>query len=556
MRTARSCILASFVVAAPVTIAQLGCSSPNGTVATASTNGPRVSVLTHHNDKARTGANLAEVELTPDVVRSHFGYLFSLPVDGFIYSQPLYVADLNLGPTAGTHDVLYVATEHDSVYAFDANQAGPPLWQTSLGTSSNLFCLNEQILVPEIGITGTPVIDVESRRLYVVAFVQDDPQRCDDANFHQVLHALDLTTGADVMAPVEVTQPKAPLFAPSEHLQRAALALDNGVLYVAFTSHQGIEPYHGWLFAYDAMTLTQLAYFVTTPTKTDGGIWMAGQGPAIDDDGSLFASTGNGPFDLNTGGSNVADTLLRLQLNSGSFGVRDYFTPANQAALQAGDLDLGSMGPLLIPGTHSISGQPTRLVLIGGKDGILYLLDRDQLGGFHANGDAALQEIQISTSFIYGGSTYFDDGARQRIYVWAAEADLDMFELSDSPSGSFMTLTATGTVPSTTGLPGGFLSLSANGTTDGIVWANHPWSLFVGGAANAITNVVPGVLRAFDASDPSVELWNNRANAADPDSVGNFAKFCPPTVANGKVYFAAWQDGAAPGKVIVFGKRP
>jgi outer membrane protein assembly factor BamB len=535
-----------------MTLLACSCSSPNQTALPSSTHSQRVSVLTHHNDLSRTGANLAEDQLTPDVVRSSFGYLFSLPVDGFIYAQPLYVADLNLGPPVGTRDVLFVSTEHDSVYAFDANGAGTPLWQTSLGSAANLICFNEQILVPEIGITGTPVIDAERHLLYVVAFVQDDPQRCDDANFHQMIHVLDLTTGQDVMAPVEVTQPD---FAPSEHLQRAALALYKGVLYVAFTSHQGIDPYHGWLFAYDASTLTQRAFFVTTPNKSDGGIWMAGQGPAIDADGSVFVSTGNGPFDLDVGGPDCADTLLKLKLGGGKLSLKDHFTPFNQAALQAGDLDLGSMGPLLIPGTHPIGGQRKRLVLIGGKEGKLYLLDRDVLGGFHADADRVLQTIPISTSFIYGGSTYFDDGTTARLFVWASEADLDMFELSDSKSGSYLTLTGQSTVPRTMGLPGGFLSLSANGTKDAIVWANHPWSPVPDGDANAIVTIVPGVLRAFDARDPSTELWDNRASADSPDAIGNFAKFCPPTVANGKVYFAEWQDGATPGKVVVFGQR-
>ena len=369
-----------------------------------------------------------------------------------------------------------------------------------------------------------------------------------------MLYALDVATGQLRQAPVEIVQPTPPAFVPRQALQRAALLLADGVLYVAFASHQGLEPYHGWLFAYDAQTLTRRASFTTTPSALDGSIWMAGQGPSVDQAGYLYVTTGNGSYD---GRDNFADSLLKLALEGDHFVIVDSFTPFNQAELQARDLDLGSMGPLLIPGSHVLAGQPRHLVLIGSKQGRLYLVDRDRLGGFHADGDQVLARLTVSSSFIYGGATYFDDGTTVRLYVWPSEADLDLFELSDSSSGDFLRLTGTSTVPSTTGLPGGFLSLSANGLDGGIVWANHPWSPLPGGDASAIVRIVPGVLRAFDARDPTVELWNNRADPNAPaQAFGHFAKFCPPTIANGKVYFAAWHpdDASAPGAVIVYGK--
>ena len=556
MRQTRSFGLWSAVLTAALDLAIAGCSSsPSGSVSRTSPDPPRVSVLTQHYDNARTGANLQETELTPDVVRSGFGYLFSLPVDGLIYAQPLYVADLELGPLSGAHDVLYVATEHDSVYAFEANQPGPPLWQTSLGIAAPVTCFPQKLLTPEIGITGTPVIDPVTRTLYVVAFTTDDPTSCAPSNFHHLLYALDLVTGVPKMPPVELAAATPIPFTTSDHLQRSGLLLANGVIYIAFASHADHEPYHGWVLAYDAATLTPRASFVDTPTGDEGGIWMSGQAPAVDENGHIYLSTGNGTFD---GGANFGDSVLALALDGNALTIADWFTPHNQAELQALDLDLGSMGLILIPGSHTLGGVDRHLLAAGDKQGLLYLLDRDRLGGYHPNGDQVLQTLTLSAKYIDGGPVWFDDGTRPKLYVYPSEADLQALALADSPDGSYLTPASTGTVPRTKGLPGGFLALSANGISDGIVWANHPWSADPDGDANAITKVVPGVLRAFDAEDVSVELWNNRADPSAPaDAVGNFAKFCPPIIANGKVYLAAWQDDPeAPAKVIVYGKLP
>lgn len=521
----------------------------------------RVSVLTRHDDNARSGANLHESQLTPSVLRSGaFGPLFTLFVDGFVYAQPLVATDVDLG-AGGVHDVVYVATEHDSLYAFDAN-SGAPLWQRSFGRSSNLVCFPQLLLTPEIGITGTPVIDPVTRTIYFVAYTEDDPASCAPSNFHQTLWAVDMTSGDPVAPPVEVTASAPIVFDPVQELQRTALLLSNGVLYFAFASHGGIEPYHGWMFAYDATTLAQLDRFVTTPSGRQGGIWMGGEGPSSGE-GDLFFTTGNGTWN---GRDDWADSLLRMRLADGRLRIVDFFTPYNQAELERRDLDLGSTGVLLVPGTHTLAGAERRLAVIAGKQGNLYLLDRDALGGFHAEGDHVLQTVPITNWNIDGSAVYFDDGLQPRIYVWGASsdrkgvsADLDAFALTDSPTGMYLTLDSASRVPFVRGLPGGMLAVSANGTSDGIVWANHPWSPVAGGEANAITHVVPGVLRAFDATNVGEELWNNRADATAPaDSVGDFAKFCPPTIANGKVYFAAWSQkpGEPPGRVIVFGVKP
>ena len=450
--------------------------------------------------------------------------------------------------------MLYVATEHDSLYAFDANVSGAPLWQRSLGSAATLRCFPQRLLTPEIGITGTPVIDRASETLYVVAFSADDARRCDPPNFHHRLYAIDLATGADKTAPVELAA-RAPIpFVTSDHLQRAALLLEGGVVYTAFASHADHEPYHGWLLANDAQTLAPLAAYVDTPTGTEGGIWMAGEGPSVDENGDLFLSTGNGTFDADRGGPNFGDSVLALSLSSDALVVRDSFTPYNQAALQERDLDLGSMGPIVIPGTYRLRGRDRRLVLAGGKEGKLYLLDRDDLGGFHTGGDRALQTLAVTSNYVMGGPVFFDDGTRARLFLWPPDAPIQALTLGDGADGAYLATVDQGATATTTGLPGGFLSLSADGTHGAVLWANHPWAPDEGDA-NAIVHIVAGVLRAYDADDLSVELWNNRADPTAPaESYGDFAKFCPPTVANGKVYFPAWHAGAdAPGSIIVYG---
>lgn len=539
-------------------LAQAACSDGQPLVVATNSAAPpaRVDVLTRHADNARTGANLRESVLTPSVVGSTaFGPLFTLPADGFVYAQPLVVTDVDFG-ARGVHDVVYVATEHDTLYAYDANAAAPPLWQRSFGRSSSLECFPMKLLTPEIGITSTPAIDRSTNTLYLVAFTQDRSGSCDVGNFHHTLYAVDLVTGTDVTTPVELAASSPIAFDPVQQMQRTGLLLANGVLWFGLASHGGLEPYHGWLFTYDARTLAKLGSFLTTPTGRQGGIWMGGEGPSTDGEGDVFVSTGNGTWD---GVDNWADSVLRMRLGASGPSIVDSFTPFNQKELEHDDLDLGSTGVLLVPGVHTLGGVDRRLAVIAGKQGQMYLLDRDDLGGFHAEADHVLQRVGITAYNVDGSAVWFDDGVHPRLYIWGSNVPLDSFVLHDAPDGRFLVEDAVSTVPSTRGLPGGMLAISANGTAGGIVWANHPWSPVDGGDGNAITKVVPGVLRAFDATDVGVELWNNRANRSAPrDSVGDFAKFCPPVVANGKVYFAAWSQtpGEPPGRVIVYGVRP
>ena len=484
-------------------LAIVGCSGPPKGVPfkPASGTAPSASVLTHHNDNARSGANLDEKLLAPKTVRTGFGFLYALPVDGFIYAQPLYAADVDLG-LRGHHDMLYVATEADIVYAFDATNNGPPLWQRSLGQASNLGCFPQPLLVPQIGITGTPVIDLAAQRLYVVAFTQDDATSCDESSFHQQLHALDIRTGDDVMPPVDLAADGPVPFVARDHLQRAALLLSGGVIYTAFASHADRDPYHGWLFANDAGTLTTRAVFVDTPSGDEGGIWMSGQGPAADADGAIYLSTGNGTFDGNT---NLGDSVLRLVLGGSGLTVDDSFTPTDQAWLQAADLDSGSMGPFLVPGEQQLGGHPRNLLVAGGKQGVLYLLDRDRLGGYGAV-DHVLQALSVTPREILGGPVWFDDGTRRRLFLWPEQANLAAYTLADSAQGNYLQASDASTVGFTSGTPGGFLSLSANGRESAIIWATHPWSPDGSAPSSAIAKIVPGVLRAFDANDLSVEL--------------------------------------------------
>src|ERR1700674_2068670 len=334
-------------------------------------------VLTHRNDNMRTGQNTSESVLTPSSVNSTaFGKLLSLPTDGYVYAQPLYKSNV-LIPAKGLRNVLFVATEHDSVYAFDANGVTTtPLWHVSFINpsvgittvpSDDVF-IND--IVPEIGITGTPVIDPQGGTLYVVAKTKEN------GTYVQRLHALDITTGAEKFGGPAVIQASVPgtgngssggtlPFDPLIENQRAGLLLVNGVVYIAFASHGDIGTYHGWVFGYNAATLQQVAVFNDTPNRLQGGIWQGGNGPAADSSGNVFVISGNGTFDADEEGVDFGDSFLKL--NAGGLALVDFFTPFNQASLNANDVDLGSSGPLLLP-DQTGTAHP-HLVLGAGKDG-------------------------------------------------------------------------------------------------------------------------------------------------------------------------------------------
>jgi hypothetical protein len=499
---------------------------------------PGPAVLTHHNDNLRTGANLRETALTPaNVNAAGFGKIFSRDVDGFIYAQPLVVSGITVA--AKRRNVVYVATEHNSVYAFDADDpaASAPLWQVNLGTpvaSSEYTCLD---LVPEDGITSTPAIDPFSQTIYVSA------KHKDNGVYAQTLHALDLATGAEKFGgPVDM-QGSVPgsgwgspdglsvVFDPKFAFQRPALLLANGRIYAAFGGHCDKGNYHGWMMAYDAKTLTQTGIWNSTPDNGQGSIWMSGSGPAADADGSVYVITANGDTDVTTG-RELSEAFVKL---TPSLTTADWFIPYNYQNLNDLDIDLGSDGPLLVPNTN--------LIIAGGKEGVLYVVDRSNMGHYHAGSDSQiLQSFKISLANVHGTPVYWQGLSQKYIYVWPEETQLLQFRfqggvLDPNPA-------AKSVKPAPGGMPGGFLTISANGAQNGILWATLPLS------QNANNMTVAGVVRAFDATDVSKELWNSEQNSAR-DSVGNFAKFNPPTVVNGKVYV-----GSFSGQLAVYGLLP
>jgi len=496
-------------------------------------------VLTQHGNNARTGANLRETALnTADVKPQTFGKLWTRDVDGYLYAQPLYVQNLAL-PGQGLHNVVFCATAHNSVYAFDADdpKAAAPLWKINLGPSvpaAEVYTTQWTDMVNEIGITSTPVIDLPGRTIFV------ETKNKENGTYTQRLHALDLATGqekpgspvliqATVRGTGEASVNGVVAFDPVKQLQRPGLLLVNGVVYLAFGSHADAAPFHGWILGYDARTMKQVCVFNTTPNGAEGAIWQAGMGMAADEAGDIFAMTGNGSFTAGTGGTDYGDTFLRLRPSGGTLAVRDYFTPFNQDDLNAHDTDVGGSGPLLVPDTDLIMG--------GGKAGVLYVTHQGKLGHFKADSDS-----QISQSFhlegaenIHGSPVFWDGPAGPRAYIWAEFDHLKAFRLVQ---GVFRTTPEMQSdIAAPTGMPGGFLSVSADGgkAGTGIVWACLPFD------QNANWVTVPGVVRAYDASDLTHEIWDSKMNAGR-DDVGMFAKFCAPTVVNGRVYVSTFSN--------------
>ena len=482
--------------------------------------------FTHHNDNARTGANLQELVLTPATVnQAQFGKLFSCAVDGHVYAQPLYVANLAI-PDHGTYNVVFVATEHGSVFAFDADDPTcVQLWISSFIDPANGITtvptddVVSDDIVPEIGITGTPVIDPQTGILYVVVRTKEN------GSYVQRLHALDITTGAEALGGPVGIEASVPgtgdgsdganvSFDPLRQNQRAALLLTQGVVYIAFASHGDYGPYHGWLLGYDAATLQQVAVFNATPNGGAGGIWQSGGGPSADTSGNIYVITGNGTFDANVGGMDFGDSFLKLSTQAGGLTVADFFTPFNQASLEANDLDLGSTDPLLLP-DQTDTDHP-HLVLGAGKDGNAYLVDRDQMGQFTSSDNSQIvQTISISADGVFCAPAVWENN----IYFGPSSDVLKAFHLS----GGLLSTTPTSQGSTDLSYPGATPVISADGSMNGIVWVLDK---NVGGLA---------VLRAYDATDVSRELYNS-TEAGDRDQAGPAVKFAVPTVANGKVY--------------------
>jgi len=497
-------------------------------------------LVTYKNDLARTGQNLTESILTTaNVNSSSFGLQRSLATDGNVDAQPLYLSGLTV--QGAKHNVLFVATENDSVYAFDVD-TGATLWQASVlgpGESVNdLPASGCTQVAPTIGITSTPVIDRAAAPNGIIFVVAESVA---GTTYHQRLHALDVTTGAEMLhGPVDITatypmQGGTTTFDPAQYAERAALLLLNGTIYTSWTSHCDGQPYTGWIIAYSESTLARTAVLNVAANSGGGGpaIWMSGGGPAADSAGNVYLLTANGVFDTTLdadgfpSGGDYGNSFVRLATAGGALSVADYFTMSNTVSESAGDTDLGSGGIMLLPDATDSGGTVRHLAVGAGKDGNLYVVNRDSMGKFNPNstGNVWQQLNGVLPGGIYSSPAYFNG----TVYYGPVGAALRAFpvqvaKLVGTPSSSTATtFTYPGTSP----------AVSANGTTNGIVWAHE--------------NSNPAVLHAYDAGNLAHELYNSSQAANGRDQFGPGNKFITPAIADGKVFVGAQAN------VAVFG---
>jgi len=487
-------------------------------------------VVTYHNDNARTGQNLNETTLTTSNVNSGtFGKLFTIPADGKVNAEPLYLSNLTINQAA--HNVLFVASEHGTVYAFDAD-TGTMLWQVSTlqsgeTTSDDHGCGQ---ISPEIGITSTPVIDRSAGThgtIYVVAMSKDG-----SGGYHQRLHALDVTTGAEEFGgPKEIvaTFPGSGdnssngtvTFDPSQYAQRSGLLLLNGVIYTAWTSHCDARPYTGWIISYDQKTLAQVSVLNLTPNGNEGAIWMSGAGPAADSNGNIFVLDANGSFDstLDANGfpsqGDYGNAFLKISTTSNQLAVADYFEMSNQAQENGSDQDLGSGGALVLPDLKDNAGTTWHLAVGAGKDGNIYVVNRDAMGKFSANTNNIHQELAGALAGgIWSMPAYFNN----TVYYGAVGNNIRAFAISNAQlRSSPVSQTSTAFT-----YPGATPSISANGTGNAILWATE--------------NTSPAVLHAYDATNLTRELYNSNQASNGRDQLASGNKFITPMIVNGKVY--------------------
>ena len=488
----------------------------------------RAQVVTSQYDNARTGADTAETVLTPrNVNPGRFGRRFRIPVDGDVFAQPLFLPRVHVAG-GRTLDLLFVATEHGSVYAWNADEPAPrPVWRTSFVRpdagitavpSRDVRC---PFIRPEVGITATPVIDTATGTLYVLMRTRE-PGAGGGPRYVQRLHALDVATGAERPgSPVEIAARArgagaggaggAVAFDPLRENPRAALLLTRGRVVIAWASSCDVGPYHGWVMAFDASTLAPLAALDVSPDASQGGIWQSDTGPAADAAGTVYLITGNGGFDADRGGRDWGNSVLALRLEGGAWRVTDSFTPFDQATLDQEDGDLGSGGPALA----RADGAP-RLVFAS-KAGRVYVLDPARLGGYHAGRDTGALQTFDQSDGEYGAPACWNG----HVYVQGSDAPLCDYVWTHgrlAPASR-----ATARLPN----PGATPTVSAHGTRDGIVWTIE--SKPFGGEDR------PAVLHAYDAANVAHELYTSEQNAAR-DRAGTCLRFTLPTVAAGRVY--------------------
>ncbi len=514
-------------------------------------------VFTQHNNNSRTGWNNNEKKLNiSNVTAGSFGKLFTLAVDDQIYAQPLTINHVTISGK-GKRNVVYVATVNNSVYAFDADSSnnGTPYWQINLTLPHGRAPKNTDMtgacgggyrdFSGNMGIVGTPVIDTATNTMYLVARTIDSTS----SHFYQYLHAIDITTGKEkTNSPVLITAHVNGTgdgsingvisFDPQRNNQRPALLLLNGTVYIGWSSHCDWRPYHGWVMGYDETTLKEKRIYNTTPAGYEGGIWMSGEGLSADSLGNIYLGVGNGSVGVSNNPSdltNRSESALKLTPTDTSFTIASFFSPNNISELEASDLDFGVTQMLLIPNTND--------VIVGCKDGHLYLMNKDTLGGYDGNTNHVKQSIDLGTNASLRSSlTYYNGATNAYVYSWSENTLLKQFAVvKNADTLNTGNVTQSG-VQGPVGNNGAQLAVSSNGSDDNtaILWAYF--------AANGDANqsVRPGILHAFAASNVTHELWNS--SMVSTDNPGNYAKFNPPTICNGKVYLPTFSN-----QLVVYG---
>jgi hypothetical protein len=486
-------------------------------------------VLTYHNDVARTGQNLTETSLTPSNVNSaNFGRLGFYYVDGQVDAEPLYASNVGV-PGLGKHNLLIIPTEHDSVYAFDPD-SGAVIWQLSVLRSGETSSDNRGCGTPgpEIGVTSTPVIDRTGGPngvIYLVAM-----SKSADGTYHQRLHALDLALGTELFGgPVDIqathpglgdnTNGTSVVFDPAQYMERSGLLLLNGVIYTGWSSHCDARPYTGWIIGYSAATLAQTSVLNVTPNGYAGAIWMAGSGLAADSSGNIYFADGNGVFDtkLNSQGfphnGDYGNAFMKVS-TSGRLAVADYFEMDNEAAENHTDTDLGSGGVILLPDLRNGSGNTLHLAVGAGKDTNLYVVNRDSMGKFREDSANVYQKLDgVLPGGVWATPAYFNN----TVYYGSVGSPIQAFTITNAK----LSTSAAAHTANSFGYPGATPSISANGTTNGIVWA--------------VENNSPAVLHAYNATNLN-ELYNSNQASGARDQFGAGNKFITPTIVNGKVF--------------------